>query len=399
MNLSLKNRIALSFTGANFMVLAIGFTVFYFLNSLNTQIETITDSSNKLTLLTDEVRISAVSILKMQKKIITNRANEQDLEKLGVLCDSFHQQLQRLDTYYTEVEAKTVISKMIGYVDSLKTLLSKASIYSRDNTGLLAIGDLADKILEAFSDFQDVQYFRNEQRDKQVKNIITETKKNMLLTLILTFLMTILLSLFIPAKIALPFKKINDAVRELQDCNFDVSIYYNKDDEIGELASELNKMISSIKHFEALRVDKISVEHRKFDILANMIKRNVLISNARGELVYLNNKCYKMLGLESQDVLNKPMADTLVPQSIKDTFELALKRRSKLDSHEVIITEKTKEEVEQEVTSEDGEEEVETKVVEVEEEIFKGYANVIPIRAKESSLDYYMMVLEREVVS
>jgi HAMP domain-containing protein len=393
MNFSLKRRITFSFIIANIMVLTIGFTVFYYLNSLNSQVENITSSSTKLSLLTDEVRISAISILKTQKKIITNQAVEQDLEKLGVLCDSFHQQLERLDTYYSEVEAKTVISKMIGYVDSLKTLLSKTSIYSRDNTGLLAISDLADKILEAFGDFQDIQYIRNEQRDKQVKTIITDTKKHMLLTLIVTFLFTILLSLFVPSKIALPFKKINDAVRELQDCNFDVSIYYNQNDEIGELSRELNKMISSIKHFEALRVDKISVEHRKFDILANMIKRNVLIANAKGELVYLNNTCYRLLAVESEDVLNKPLEDTIIPQCIKETFDLAIKRRSKLDNVDITIIHK-KEEV-----NEEEAEDSESRIKIIEEEIFTGFANVIPIRAKESALDYYMMVLSTQVAS
>ena len=53
-------------------------------------------------------------------------------------------------------------------------------------------------------------------------------------------------------KIALPFRKINDAIRELQDCNFDVSIFYNQDDEIGEMATEMNKMIHSIKVFDEL---------------------------------------------------------------------------------------------------------------------------------------------------
>jgi hypothetical protein len=31
------------------------------------------------------------------------------------------------------------------------------------------------------------------------------------------------------------------------------------------------------------------------------------------------------------------------------------------------------------------------------EEVFQGYANVIPIRAKESNLDYYMMIISKEV--
>jgi signal transduction histidine kinase len=212
----------------------------------------------------------------------------------------------------------------------------------------------------------------------------------MLIVLIITFLFTIILSLVIPGKIALPFKKINDAVRELQDCNFDVSIYYNQDDEIGELAKELNKMSASMKNFEELRTDRISVEHRKFDILANMIQKNVLIANASGELIYLNNQMYKILNMDSESVLDKKMEDTLMPNSIKEAYELALKRRSKIENSEVQISEKKTVEVENEETGEMEEKEI-------DEIVFNGYANVIPIRAKESDLDYYMMVLSEEI--
>lgn len=389
---SLKKRVGASFVLANTMILVTGFAVFYFLNTLNTEIDTITSNTNQVTLLTDEIRISAVSILKMQKKILTRRARKEDLDTLSSLCDGFHSQLQRLDTYYTEVEVKTIISKMLGYVDSLKTLVSKASLFHRDGAGISTIGELADKILEAFSEFQDIQYYQNEQRDKQIKEIIRDTRKHMLWILIITFLFTIIMGLMVPGKISLPFKKITDAVRELQDCNFDVSIYYNQDDEIGELAYELNKMISSMKTFEELRTDRISVEHRKFDILANMIRRNILISNAKGELIYLNNQMYNLLNIESEDVLNKSMDDTVIPESIKEAYELAIKRRSKIENAEILITHKKIVEEEDEQTGESVE-------VEKEEEVFNGFANVVPIRAKESSLDYYMMVLSQEMFS
>lgn len=390
MNLSLKKRIGLSFIGANLMVLVIGFTVFFYLNKLNDQIQNLTSNTNQVSLLTDEVRISAVSILKMQKKILTNKANQDDMDRLNSLCDGFHSQLQRLDSYYQDVEVKKIIAKMIGYVDSLKTILSKVSIFARDRTGMAAIGDLADKILDAFSDFQDIQYYQNEKRDKDIKNIISETRRYMLIVLIITFLFTILLSMIIPGKISLPFKKINDAVRELQDCNFDVSIFYDQDDEIGELAQELNTMIKNMKHFEELRTDRISVEHRKFDILANMVKRNVLIANANGELIYLNNQMYKLLDVESDSVLNKNIADTIIPQSIKEAYELALKRRSKIENAEVVITHKK-------ITVIENEDSGEEQQIEEDVEDFVGYANVFPIRAKESSLDYYLMVLSKEV--
>jgi len=387
MHLSLKRRVATSFIIANIVVLVMGFTVFYFLDSLNNQISNITVSSNSISHLTDEVRISAVSILKMQKKILTTRPTSEDLKRLENLCEGFQSQLQRLDGFYTDIEPKKIISRMQGYVDSLKTIVSKSSLFYRDGEGLSTINELTDKILEAFSEFQDIQYFQNEQRDKQVKGIIGETRRNMLITLIITFLGTILLSLVVPGKIAMPFKKINDAVRELQDCNFDVSIYYDQDDEIGELAKELNKMIINMKKFEQLRTDRISVEHRKFDTLANMIKKNIMISNAKGELVYMNNPMYSLLEMQSDDVMNKLITDTMMPDSIVETYEIAIKRRSKIENAEVNIPKRKKV-----LNPETGE-----YMFEETEEVFQGYANVIPIRAKESNLDYYMMIISKEV--
>ena len=387
MQLSLKKRVTASFIIANVVVLVMGFTVFFFLDSLNTQISSITVNSNKISLLTDEVRISAVSIIKMQKKILTSRPTGEDLKRLENLCEGFQSQLQRLDSFYTEVEAKKIISKMQGYVDSLKTIVGKSSLFYRDGEGLSTINELTDKILEAFSEFQDIQYFQNEQRDKQVKSIIGETRRNMLITLIITFLGTILLSLVVPGKIAMPFKKIMDAVRELQDVNFDVSIYYDQDDEIGELARELNKMIVSMKKFEQLRTDRISVEHRKFDTLANMVKKNIMIANAKGELIYMNNTMYGTLEMQSEDVLNKNITDTLMPDSIVETFELAIKRRSKIENAEITIPKRKKV-----IDPASGE-----YVFEDTEEAYQGYANVFPIRAKESNLDYYMMIISKEV--
>ena len=90
-------------------------------------------------------------------------------------------------------------------------------------------------------------------------------------------------------------------------------------------------------------------------------------------------------------VLNKNMEDTIIPESIKEAYDLALKRRSKIDNAEILISSKVK--------AEEVDESGETVEVETEDVIFSGFATVIPIRAKESSLDYYLMVLSEEVVA
>lgn len=397
MNLSLKNRVAVSFIIANMVVLVLTFTVFQYLSTLNKEIEVITVRSNRVSLLTDEIRISAVSILKNQRRILTGNADEQTVENLQNLTESFTSQLQTLETLYDEPDVKKVIAQMISYVETLQLVLSKASLFHRDTVGITTISDLSDKILDSFSEFQDIQYFQSVERDKQIKQIINETKRNMMITLIIGFLGVIILGLVVPGKIALPFKKIKDAIRELQENNFDVSIYYNQEDEIGEIAREMNKMIHSFKRFEELRTDRISVEHRKFDALANMVKKPVLVANADGKLIYMNNQLYSLMQVQSEDVIGKSMTDTVIPSSIIESYDLAIKRRSKIENAEIDIPLRKTAEAAEEVADAEEKEDAAPKEEREAESVFKGYANVIPIRGKDSSLDYYLMVLSKEV--
>ena len=399
-----------SFIIANIVVLGLTFIVFHYLNGLNKVIETITVKSNRVALLTDDIRISAVSLLKYQRRILTNRPSKEKVDRGIMLCERFASQLQTLDSLYKNQDAKKVVTKMNSYVDSLKITLSKGALFNRDSRGVEIVGNLADKILDSFSEFQDIQYFETIERDKQIKKIITDTKRHMMIVLIIGFLFTIILALVIPGKIALPFKKIKDAIRELQDCNFDVSIYYSQDDEIGEIASEMNKMIQSFKVFEELRADRINLENRKFDALANLVRRPVLVANANGNLIYLNNQTYSLLQIQSEDVIGKEVAETVLPPTIIEAFELALKRRSKIENNAINIKARHQEESQE---NGDAQKEVpDSKEVEVvsgkdalsvenevkaSDYIYEGYANVIPIRGKESSLDYYLMVLSKEV--
>lgn len=399
----------MSFIVANMVVLLISFLVFQYLSNLNDEIDNITITSNQVSLLSDEVRITTVAILKDQRRILMGQDKSETIDRLIGLCDSLIVHLQNLNALYQNPDGKEVIAMMSSYVDSLRLVLSKATLFQRGQGGLESIENLMDKILETFSDFQDIQYFENEQRNEQIKDIIQETKQKMMITLIIGFLGTILLGLVVPGKIALPFKKIKDAIRELQDCNFDVSIYYNQLDEIGEIAREMNKMIHNLKIFEELRTDRVAIEVRKFDALANMVKKPVLVADAKGKLIYMNGQLYNILQVQSEDVIGKEMKETVIPESIIKSYELAIKRRSKIENSEIMIMGKHQEgqssqeviendkEVKPDVDT-DGDEKVEENRGEIDI-AYKGYATVIPIRGKESSLDYYLMVLSKEVIS
>ena len=118
MNLSLKKRVELSFVVTIVLVVAISAFVFNFLDSLNKEIEQITVKSNRVSSEIDSLRISAISILKYQRKILTGSQDKELVQRLKERCETFSSQLQTLDALFEAQEVKMVIAQMLAYVDS-----------------------------------------------------------------------------------------------------------------------------------------------------------------------------------------------------------------------------------------------------------------------------------------
>lgn len=414
MNLSLKRRVALSFVTAIVVVAFLSITVFYHLNSLHENMRDLSIQESSKSLAIFNVRVNVLSILKSQRKIILEKkATAEQIEEMTHRCEELISTLNKLDSVYRADELSKLFTAMKATSENLILLLQKSGLFRRGTGNMSNVTELTERLLDYLTDILSEMGKETRQKDEGIKKILIETKRNMMVTLIIGFLGTIILALVIPGKLALPFKKIKDAIRELQECNFDVSIYYSQNDEIGEIAKEMNKMIHSLKVFEELRANRINVENRKFDALANMVKRPVLVANAEGKVIYMNNRIYSLLEVQSEDVIGKDITDKNFPVSIINCIELAIKRRSKIENEEVIISKK------KEILESDShsfgpetplmEEEShvsdilsEKEKIEKSEEVeilFQGFANIIPIRGKESSLDYYLMVLSTEVFS
>ena len=330
---------------ATAVVLILIFVIFHYLNSLHNDIQAIAEQTKETMGFIDESQVLVISILKKQRKLLSSKTPLKEiLTSMVEDCENFTSRLQEVETYHQKPEAKEVLTQMISYVDSLKLILNKSILFFRSNDGKETIGDLTDKILESFAKFQKVQYRSNINQDKRMKKIVNDTKQRMMIVLLIGLFFTILLSILLPGRITLPFKKLKEAIRELRDCNFDVNIYYSVNDEIGELAQEMNKMIHSFKAFDELRSDRIGVENRKFDALANMTNLLVLVANNEGKLIYMNNRLYSLLKVQSEEVIGKDIGSpsSIIPTQLSDACQLAIKRRSKWKTWKSSLTQGTR---------------------------------------------------------
>ena len=384
-----------SFVIANLVVLVLTFVVFFLLDSLKDEIDKLY-TETELFFPIVKIQTSVDAIKEYKQKL---RAHERVSDSNIIdICTDLIDQLNELEkkdlTSLTSREEdkkqfKEFVGKMIEHVGDLKVASSKAPQQGRDKQGQISgISESIDEILNVSSELQKFLYETTERKVEKIKATIDHIKSSMMYTLIIGFLGTIILAWVVPGKITRPFRKIRESIRELQNCNFDVSIDYSQKDEIGEIAHEMNKMIKSFKVFDELHIDRISMEKRKFDALANLVKRPVLLANADSKIIYMNNQLYSLLRVQSEDIIGKEMSDVIVPKSIIECYDLAIKRRSKIENAEVVIHARK-------IDSGDGGNgpDGDEVVVDSQEIIFKGHANVIPIHGKNPSLDYYLMVL------
>ena len=383
MNLSLTNRVKITFIVANSVVLVIGFLMYFFLGTLADKTKNIWDELQVIREFDESSRNNIVDLTVMSVSLEDNKVSERRLSEYLEKSNELRSNLERLKAEYKDGEARSLLQALLQSVDTLIQYIGdpeneKSLERFTDSNFHLS---LVDKVSRNFTKYLSRSQLNYKDSSERVKNTIATVKKNMLLVLILAFLGTIVLSLLIPNKVALPFKKINHAIEELQNCNFDVSIAYEEDDEIGELSSSLNKMISQLKQHEDLRSDKFMLESRKFNIIANHIGDKVLVANSEGRLTYMNNELYSKLRVETSEVIDKELEESVIPESIVSVFDKALKRRGKIENEEIKFSYKVIE----------GDEEIEKE--------FSGYAEVYPIRGKESSLDYYLMIISEEMTS
>lgn len=384
MNLSLTNRVKITFIVANVVVLITGFLMYFFLGSLADKTKSIWLELQTVTEIEEKVRENIVVLTSRSVKIVGSKELIKILETYQAKIIELKGNVERLNSEFEDIETRALVESLLKNVETLEEYLGKPDSqesYDRFSDSNFHL-NLTQKISKSFAKYLEKSRKNNQSSSEEIKDSIASIKKNMLLVLILSFLGTIVLAWLVPNKVALPFKKINHAVRELQDCNFDVAISYDENDELGELSHSLNKMIAQLKMHEELRSDKFVLESKKFNIIANHFSEKVLVVNSDGRLTYMNNDLYSMFRVETSDVIDKEIDETIIPEAIVSVFQKALKRRGKIENEEIKFSYKK-------VLDEDQEEEID----------FTGYAEIYPIRGKESSLDYYLMIINEEMMA
>lgn len=164
----------------------------------------------------------------------------------------------------------------------------------------------------------------NEQQGQSIKDLLNISSRSIRVSIVSILLITIALMQNISRKIVNPIKKITDATKKVASGDFTIELETKKDDEIGELTHNFNKMVKELNSIECLQKDFINnVSHEiktpisSIQGFAKLLEADDLSKEERKEyaeiikeesdrLLYLSTNILKLAKLENQErIMNK----------------------------------------------------------------------------------------------
>lgn len=164
----------------------------------------------------------------------------------------------------------------------------------------------------------------NAEQKQSVKELLKISSRSIRVSIISIILITIALVQNVSRKMLNPIKKITDATKEVAAGNFNVELETKRDDEIGELTKNFNKMVKELNSIECLQKDFINnVSHEiktpisSIQGFAKLLESDNLSKEERKEyaeiikeesdrLLYLSTNILKLAKLENQErIMNK----------------------------------------------------------------------------------------------
>lgn len=164
----------------------------------------------------------------------------------------------------------------------------------------------------------------NEQQGQSIKYLLNISSRSIRVSIVSILLITIALMQNISRKIVNPIKKITDATKKVASGDFTIELETKRDDEIGELTHNFNKMVKELNSIECLQKDFINnVSHEiktpisSIQGFAKLLEADDLSKEERKEyaeiikeesdrLLYLSTNILKLAKLENQErIMNK----------------------------------------------------------------------------------------------
>jgi two-component system, NtrC family, sensor histidine kinase KinB len=180
--------------------------------------------------------------------------------------------------------------------------------------------------------------------ERSIRSTVTDATYTVIVASIVALILSILASVRITRAVKTPAQKLTQSVRKIGQGHLNQKIDVSTDDEIGQLATEFNKMTERLRAYEELNIHQLISEKKKSETIVESIADPIIVTDNDGLVVLMNKAAAEVLDVNTNALNGKSLvgvlkderwAKRLTSESVDEpvTFRrdalLALERRGK----------------------------------------------------------------------
>jgi nitrogen fixation/metabolism regulation signal transduction histidine kinase len=293
MKLSLSTKVQFAFFVAVILVCLTGGTAFFYISKFTQEIQSILKKDALIAKIGEELRFYILEARRAEQNFVIFR-DDAFVEENARTFTKLRETLQagRDASRKEQTKAKYAqIEELLKEYETRFTLLvntDKEAWEKRVNLSL-ELRAVVDNILQLATQLSQDTWSELELRAQDASQIETVAKRNMILIVAVTLVSSLSLGFYLPRKIVLPIRHMAELMKEAQEeGKLEIRADIESNDEVGELGHFVNRMITQVKIFDQLKMQKIAEEQRKLKMLANLLPQGILIFDPQHKLSFVN---------------------------------------------------------------------------------------------------------------
>jgi NtrC-family two-component system sensor histidine kinase KinB len=141
--------------------------------------------------------------------------------------------------------------------------------------------------------------------------IANQTAYGTMIASLIALALSVIATAWLTRVLIRPAENLTATVKQIGAGRVDLKIDVLSDDEIGQLSREFNKMTERLKRFEQLNIDRILAEKRKSEAIVESIADGIIVTDARMEIVHINNIVAGLFGTGIEEAVGSPVAEVV----------------------------------------------------------------------------------------
>ncbi len=151
--------------------------------------------------------------------------------------------------------------------------------------------------------------------------------------LMLSAIVAFLISLKASKSLTEPIENINSELKEISKGNLEKVIYSDFENELGELAENINKMSGSLRE----KISEVGEEKNRLENIINTMTSGVIFLNKEGKIVMVNGVAEKLLNIPFALVKNKPVYEILRNYSILNNIDKCINEEKVIEEDITVL--------------------------------------------------------------